>query len=226
MPRRTRRNFTPGFKAQIVLQLISGQHSAAELCREHLLSASLLTTWKETVLDGLPSLFQGSDQQGQQQTRIAELEQLVGRQALDLGRERGRSSYFCELASAETRQTRPGKLWSPRLMPLQMSHKLHFAIRFSRPRWAMIMLCLTAVFPCASSCAPPANQPQGLSLPKPEAVKVIAVEGYDLRESMGIAPIPETNVAPEYFATILDCFQPANRKEYPASWEVLTLGRV
>ena len=84
MPRRTRRNFTPGFKAQVVLQLISGQRSSAELCREHLLSASLLTTWKETVLDGLPSLFQGNDQRGQEQTRIAELEQLIGRQALDL----------------------------------------------------------------------------------------------------------------------------------------------
>ena len=84
MPRRTRQNFTPGFKAQVVLQLISGQRSGAELCREHLLSASLLTTWKETVLDGLPSLFQGNDQRGQEQTRIAELEQLIGRQALDL----------------------------------------------------------------------------------------------------------------------------------------------
>jgi transposase-like protein len=84
MPRRTRRNFTPGFKAQVVLQLISGQRSSAELCREHLLSASLLTAWKETVLDGLPSLFQGNDQRGQEQTRIAELEQLIGRQALDL----------------------------------------------------------------------------------------------------------------------------------------------
>jgi len=84
MPRRTRRNFTPEFKAQVVLQLISGQRSSAELCREHLLSPSLLATWKDTVLDGLSSLFQGDEQRCQEHGRIAELEQLVGRQTLDL----------------------------------------------------------------------------------------------------------------------------------------------
>ena len=33
-----RRNFTPEFKAQIVLQLISGEKTNAELCREHRVS--------------------------------------------------------------------------------------------------------------------------------------------------------------------------------------------
>jgi transposase len=84
MPRRTRRHFTAGFKAQVVLQLISGQRSSAELCRDHLLSPSLLAHWKETVLEGLPSLFQGDEQRSQEHARIAELEQLVGRQTLDL----------------------------------------------------------------------------------------------------------------------------------------------
>jgi len=84
MPRRKRRNFTPGFKAQMVLELISGQRSSAELCREHLLSPSLLATWKDTVLQGLPSLFQGDEHRGLEQTRITELEQLVGRQTLEL----------------------------------------------------------------------------------------------------------------------------------------------
>src|SRR5262245_10807626 len=84
MPRRTRRNFTPAFKAQVVLELLSGQRSSAELCREHLLSPSLLATWKDTALSGLPSLFQGEEQRSPEHTRIAELEQLVGRQTLEL----------------------------------------------------------------------------------------------------------------------------------------------
>jgi len=84
MPRRTRRNFTAEFKTQVVLELISGQRSSAELCREHLLSPSLLATWKDTVLDGLPSLFQGDAQRDHEHARIAELEQLLGRQTLEL----------------------------------------------------------------------------------------------------------------------------------------------
>lgn len=84
MPRRTRRVFTPAFKAEVVRDLLSGKHSQAELCRAHQISPSLLALWKDTALDALPQLFQGPEQLDPQQARIAELEQLVGRQALEL----------------------------------------------------------------------------------------------------------------------------------------------
>lgn len=84
MPRRTRRNFLAEFKAQVVLEVISGQRLPAEICREHKLSPSVLNGWKDTVLQGLPVLFEGEDRRSQEQTRIAELEQLAGRQALEL----------------------------------------------------------------------------------------------------------------------------------------------
>jgi transposase len=84
MSRRKRRNFTPDFKARVVLDLISGRRSSAELCREHLLGPSLLATWKDTALEGLPSLFQGDEQRSHEHTRLTELEQLVGRQTLEL----------------------------------------------------------------------------------------------------------------------------------------------
>jgi transposase len=84
MPRGTRRTFTPQFKAQVVLQLLTGQHSHAELCRQHQLSPSLLSLWKDTCLERLPLLFQDDARLDQQQARVAELEQLVGRQALEL----------------------------------------------------------------------------------------------------------------------------------------------
>jgi len=84
MPRRTRRKFTASFKAEVVRDLLTGKHSAAELCREHQLSASLLSVWKEAVLEQLPRVFQDQEERDPQQTRIADLEQLVGRQALEL----------------------------------------------------------------------------------------------------------------------------------------------
>jgi transposase-like protein len=84
MPKRTRRVFTPQFKSEVVLALLSGQKSQAELCREHRLSPSLLSLWKATFLDRLPLLFEGEERLSQEQARIADLEQLVGRQALEL----------------------------------------------------------------------------------------------------------------------------------------------
>ena len=84
MARRARRSFTPQFKAQVVLELITGQKSAAELCRVHQLSSNLLALWKQTYLDRLPVVFQAQEQRSAESARIAELERLVGRQALEL----------------------------------------------------------------------------------------------------------------------------------------------
>src|SRR5215211_7229858 len=84
MARRARRSFTPQFKAQVVLELITGQKSAAELCRAHQLSSNLLALWKQTYLDRLPVVFQAEEQRSAESARIAELERLVGRQALEL----------------------------------------------------------------------------------------------------------------------------------------------
>jgi transposase len=74
-----RRRFTPEFKAQVVLEVLSGVQSPAEVCRRHALSPNLLTTWKAIVLERAHTLFQGDEQHDEDQARIAELEQLLGR---------------------------------------------------------------------------------------------------------------------------------------------------
>ncbi len=84
MPRRKRRSFTAAFKTQVVLDLSTGRRTQAELCREHQLSSSLLTLWKDTFHQRLPLLFEGEEQLSHERARIAQLEQLVGRQALEL----------------------------------------------------------------------------------------------------------------------------------------------
>lgn len=84
MPRRTRRVFPSTFKAEVVRDLLTGKRSHAELCREHQLSPSLLTLWKDTALERLHVLFQVEEQRDPEQARITELEQLVGRQTLEL----------------------------------------------------------------------------------------------------------------------------------------------
>jgi transposase-like protein len=84
MPRRARRTFTPQFKAEVVRALLTGEQSAAEPCRAHQLSPNLLSLWKETYLDRLPVVSQPDEQRSAESARSAELEQLVGRQALEL----------------------------------------------------------------------------------------------------------------------------------------------
>ena len=84
MPRGQRRVFPPEFKAKLVLELLGGAASQAELCRKHNLKPQLLGHWKATAVECLQTLFLDDGQAAQDQLRIAELEQLVGRQAYDL----------------------------------------------------------------------------------------------------------------------------------------------
>jgi transposase len=83
MPR-ARRSFPAEFKARIVLQLLSGEASQAELCRKHGLKPNLIANWKAAVLDRLPTVFEADGVHDADRVRIAELEQLVGRQAYEM----------------------------------------------------------------------------------------------------------------------------------------------
>jgi len=52
-----RRKFTAEFKAQVVLDLLSGAKSSAELCREHQIATSVLADWKTMFLRHAPAAF-------------------------------------------------------------------------------------------------------------------------------------------------------------------------
>ena len=94
-----RRTFTAAFKAEVVLQLLSGAKTQAELCREHELAPQLLLQWKQTLQQNAASVFVTKDSTSTETTRIAELEGALGRATLEndilkkasglLGRKRG-----------------------------------------------------------------------------------------------------------------------------------------
>jgi transposase-like protein len=84
MPKRRRRSFTPQFKAQVVLEVLTGVTSQAEVVRRNGLKPELVARWKAIALDRLETLFQGEAQSGQDQARVAELERMVGRLTMEL----------------------------------------------------------------------------------------------------------------------------------------------
>ena len=84
MPKRRRRSFTPQFKAQVVLEVLSGAKSQAEVARQLKLKPELIARWKDTALEGLETLFRGGEQRDQDEDRIAELERMVGRLTMEL----------------------------------------------------------------------------------------------------------------------------------------------
>jgi transposase len=81
---RKRRNHEPEFKARVVLEELTGAKSAAEICREHQLSAQVLSRWKAELIERAPEIFATRPSRGDEQARIAELERMVGRLTMAL----------------------------------------------------------------------------------------------------------------------------------------------
>ena len=85
MPKRKRRNFTPEFKAEVVLEALRAETPQAELCQRHNISEGQLSKWKQQLLENAATLFESGDKGSQDAAeRIAHLEQLVGRLTMEL----------------------------------------------------------------------------------------------------------------------------------------------
>ena len=78
------RTFSPEFKAQAVLAVLSGSKTAAEICREYQLKPDLFSKWKAAFLENAAKVFERETPLDPQQARIAELERMVGRLSLEL----------------------------------------------------------------------------------------------------------------------------------------------
>ena len=70
-----RRTFTPEFKAQVVLEELSGIKDKAEMCREYRLRPQVFSRWREEFLERAPEIFATERGRGDEQERIAELEE-------------------------------------------------------------------------------------------------------------------------------------------------------
>ena len=83
MSRRKRRTFSAEFKTELVLSVLTGEKSQAEVCREHQLSAQQFGNWKRQFLENATSAFEKPDT-SEEEAQIAELERMVGRLTMQL----------------------------------------------------------------------------------------------------------------------------------------------
>jgi transposase-like protein len=83
-----RRTFKPEFKFEAVLDMVRGEKTIAQICRERDITESLLYTWRDAFFERAPHLFadqrsrgNGSDPHSE---RIAELERMVGKLTMEI----------------------------------------------------------------------------------------------------------------------------------------------
>ena len=87
MPRRKQRRHAPEFKFKLVVESLRGERTRTEIARENDVTKSLLYKWEQAFLEKGADVFRSADLQAQElaerDARIADLERLVGRLALE-----------------------------------------------------------------------------------------------------------------------------------------------
>lgn len=85
MARRKRRSFSAEFKFETVVEALRGEKTAAQICRERDISENLLSRWKQEFVERGAAVFERgkSSKADETEQRIADLERMVGRLALE-----------------------------------------------------------------------------------------------------------------------------------------------
>jgi transposase-like protein len=83
---RQRKSYSASFKAQIALAAIKGDSTANELAGKHGIHPTLVSNWKQALLNGAPSLFAepGKPGKADDQPEAAELFEQIGRLKMEL----------------------------------------------------------------------------------------------------------------------------------------------
>jgi transposase-like protein len=89
-----RRQYTAEFKSKLVLQVLTGEKTASELCRQHKINPNLLNRWRNEFVERASTVFESASGEANEPPQIAELERLVGQLTMQLEIAKKASSYW------------------------------------------------------------------------------------------------------------------------------------
>ena len=84
MAQKKRVNRSPELKASIVLEVLTGKISVPQAASKYKIKDSVIYGWRNDVMERLPQLFSIKPPSEESQDRIADLERLIGQQAIEI----------------------------------------------------------------------------------------------------------------------------------------------
>ena len=85
---KSRKRFSPEFKAKVALEALKEQSTLAELCQKHELYSTQISKWKKELLQHAAQAFQSTQQQKKAKedhnSEIERLHSIIGRQQVEL----------------------------------------------------------------------------------------------------------------------------------------------
>ena len=79
-----RKTYTAEFKAGVVLEILSERKSIAQASREYGIKDSVISRWKQEFIERSPQIFERENMRDERDQRIAELERMIGRLAMEV----------------------------------------------------------------------------------------------------------------------------------------------
>jgi len=98
-----RRKFTSEFRAQVVLEVLSGKLTVAQAASKYKIKDSAIYEWRATTLERLPLLFEMKPPEQEGQERIAELERLIGQLTVENEALKKASRWFSRVSKPSDR---------------------------------------------------------------------------------------------------------------------------
>jgi transposase-like protein len=84
MGKATRRRYSPKLKFQVVVEVLSGQKSPAQVAKAYGVHPNSVGLWKRAFLERGPELFAQEAGTDEYERRVAELERLVGQKEVEI----------------------------------------------------------------------------------------------------------------------------------------------
>ena len=76
--------YSPKFKFHVVLELLGGDKTNAQVAKAYGVHPNSVSTWKQTLLENGPEIFARDGTVAQYERRIAELERMIGQKEVEI----------------------------------------------------------------------------------------------------------------------------------------------
>ena len=78
------KRYSAKFKFQVVLEVMQGDKTPAQVAKAYDIHPNTLNNWKQTLLENGPELFAKTGLAAEYEQRIAELERLLGKKEVEI----------------------------------------------------------------------------------------------------------------------------------------------
>ena len=78
------KRYTPKFKFQVVMELLQGEQSVAQIAKAYDVHPNTINNWKQKLFENGAEVFAKNGTVAEYERRIADLEQLLGKKEVEI----------------------------------------------------------------------------------------------------------------------------------------------